>query len=143
MCIKNTKKRQKIQENMKASIVSMLQKDGYHVKTNLKYFNNVFGRMQTKYGKYTIDIFAYKGNNDILVVEFEDCVNILSRENENKWKYLISKPGLDLHIIVPFSCKEKAYIKSRIKNIPLEIHCDTDWKNIFEKCITNHLYDSK
>lgn len=122
----------KIQENLATSIVKTLQKNGYYVEKNLKYPGSIYRGTKTKYGKYVLDIFAYKGSNDILVIEFENCESILSRDNENKWKYLTSKPGIDLHIIVPLSCREKAYLTSRIKSIPVRIHDYNNWRNIFD-----------
>lgn len=131
--IKNIKTKEEIPRNMVIFIVSALQKEGYCVKTNLiKRSNGISGRISRKYGNYIPDIFAFRGVNDILVIEFETCASISSRENENKWKVLSSKPGLDFHVIVPPNCMEKAQFKSRIKNIPVKIHCINNWKNIFE-----------
>ncbi len=112
------------------SVVETLQKEGYSVKTNLqRYPNQIFGSIPIKFGKYTPDIFAFRGINDILVVEFENCIDIKSHECENKWKMLASKSCFNLHIIVPSCCKEKANLKSRIKNIPVTIHSINDWEN--------------
>lgn len=132
MYIKNNGMKTKIQENLATSIVKTLKKNGYYVEKNLKYPGNIHRGVRTKYGKYVLDIFAYRGSNDIVVIEFENCESILSPDNENKWKYLMSKPGIDLHIIVPLSCREKAYLKSRIKNISLGIHDYNSWRNIFD-----------
>lgn len=131
--IRNTKTGEEIPRNILASIVGTLQKDGYYVKTNLiNHPNRTSGRISRKYGNYIPDILAFRGTKDIMVIEFETCGSISSRENENKWKVISSKPGLDFHIVVPLKCMEKAQFKSRIKNIPVKIHCINNWKSIFE-----------
>ncbi len=131
--IKNIKVREEIPKNTVISIVNILQKEGYYVKTNItEGQNKISGRMFRKYGNYIPDIFAFRGINDIMVIEFETCASVSSPKNENKWKLLSSKPGLDFHIIVPFNCMEKARFKSRIRNIPVKIHCINNWEHIFE-----------
>ncbi|MEN4018752.1 MAG: hypothetical protein PQ975_05790 [Methanobacterium sp.] len=122
----------KIQENLTTSIVKTLKKNGYYVEKDLKYPGSIYRGTRTKYNKYVLDIFAYRGSNDIVVIEFENCESILSHDNKNKWKYLISKPGIDLHIIVPLGCREKVYLTRKIKNIPVRIHDYSNWRNIFD-----------
>lgn len=129
--INNIKTGEVIPRNIVMSIVDTLQKDGYYVKTHLLKRSHTC-RISGKYGIYTPHIFAFKGANDIRAIEFETCASISSHENENKWKVLSSKPGLDFHIIVPLNCMERAQFKSRIKNIPVKIHCIDKWKNIFD-----------
>lgn len=115
---------ERVPGKMVKSVVETLQKEGYSVKTNLqRHPNGILGGIPIKFGRYIPDIFAFRGINDILVVEFETCTDILSPEVENKWKFLSSKSCFNLHLIVPFGCKEKAYMKSRIKNIPVTVHC--------------------
>ncbi len=131
--IKNIAAREEIPRNMVTSIVNTLQKEGYYVKINItRGQNKTSGRMFRKYGNYIPDIFAFRGINDVMVIEFETCANISSPKNENKWKVLSSKPGLDFHVVVPLNCVEKARFKSRIKNIPVKIHCINNWESIFE-----------
>ncbi len=131
--IKTTRAREDIPRNTVTSIVNKLQKEGYHVKTNIMKGQNRIARgISRKYGSYTPDIFAFRGINDIMVIEFENCANISSHEIENKWKLFSSKPGLDFHIIVPLNCMEKARYKSRVRNIPVKVHCINNWKHIFE-----------
>lgn len=121
---------ERIRENVVKSMVNAFQKDGYHVKTKFRYPISLSKGIQTN-GKQVLDIFAYKGSDNRIVIEFENCTSILSHKNEIKWKSLISKPGLNLYLIVPCNCKEKAHFKSKIKNIPVEIYDYTNWKDIF------------
>ncbi len=130
--IKNKKTKENVSGSMVTSIRDTLQKEGYCVKTNFRYPNRISSPIPIKFGNYIPDIFAYKSINDIIIIDFENCGNILSSKNENKWKSLASKPGLDFHIIVPPCCREKAQLKSKIKNIPVKIHCANDWKNSLE-----------
>ncbi len=123
-------------EKMFKSVVEILQKEGYSVKTK-RHSGGISGRIPIKFGKYTPDIFAFRGINDIMVVEFENCTDILSHESENKWRLLSSKSGFDLHLIVPLCCKKKVYTKSRIKNIPVTIHCINDCHNSLKLAMKN------
>ncbi|MBI5680539.1 MAG: hypothetical protein HZC47_06595 [Methanobacterium sp.] len=129
----NNNKTEAIPRNVVTSIVNKLQKEGYCVKTNFKpHQNRSSNRIPTKYRSYAPNIFAFKEINKIVLIEFENSANILSSRNEQKWKILSSKPGLDFHIIVPHNCVEKAQIKSRIKNIPVKIHCINTWPDTLE-----------
>ncbi len=123
--------KEKVKENITTSIVKTLKNEGYNVKTNLKYGNGAYRGFQTKYRNHIVDIFAYKRCNDILMIELGRCPDILSSENENKWRSLLSKPGLDLHVIVPSRCKEKVYLKSKILDIPITIHDYNNWEGTF------------
>lgn len=130
--IKNSKI-EDVPKNVVTSIVSKLQKEGYSVKTNLTPQQNRISRViSLKYGSYAPDIFAFKGMNKTIAIEFENSTSIASYENEKKWKVLSSKPGLDFHVIVPPNCIEKAKVKSRIKNIPVKIHCIKTLQNTLE-----------
>lgn len=130
--IKNSKT-ESVPRSVVTSIVSKLQKEGYSVKTRINQCQNrIPCGVYPKYENYTPDIFAFKGMNNIVIIEFENSTSITSSENENKWKVLSSKPGLDFHVIVPSNCIKKAMIKSKIKNIPVNIHCIKTWKNTLE-----------
>lgn len=119
---------EKLGQNISIDMINLLKNEGYIVKKGIRYK----GYGKTKSSKYTLDIFAYKGINDIICIEFPECENILSRENENKWKSLIARPGLDLHLIVPPRCREKLYLKYKIKNIPMGIYDYNNYKDEFE-----------
>lgn len=113
------------------SVIYRLQKEGYCVKSSFKYPKKIPAAIPIRFGNYIPHIFAYKGMNDFIIVEFETCGNILSPKNENKWRALSSKSGLAVHLIVPLGCKEKAELKSKIKNIPVKIHCMNHWEDSF------------
>lgn len=130
--IKNGKNNENISSSIVTSIRDTLQKNGYCVKTNFRYPNRISSGLPIKFGNYIPDVFAYKSINDIVIIDFETCGDILSSKNENIWKSMAFKPGLDFHIIVPPCCREKAKLKSKIKNIPVKIHCTNDWKNSLE-----------
>ncbi|MGB9980096.1 hypothetical protein [Methanobacterium sp.] len=127
MFTKNMKIEEISKKNVKSFIYG-LQKEGYVVKSSMGHYSSNFN----KFGKYAPDIFAYKTSNDILIVEFETCSEIMSSKSEIKWRILCSKPGRNVHIVVPLCCKEKAIYKSRILNIPVNIHCLKDWKDSLE-----------
>jgi len=118
------------------SVVEILQKEGYSVKTK-KICGEISGKIPIKFGKYTPDIFAFREINDIIVVEFENCTNILSPEIESKWRLLASRSCIDLHLIVPSCCKEKVNMKNRIKNIPVTVHCINECHNSLKMAMEN------
>lgn len=120
------------------SIVETLQKEGYNVKTGFSSSpNKISGGVPIKFGKYTPDIFAFRGLNEILLVEFEICTNILSSDIENKWRLLSSKSRQNLHLIVPYGCKQKFENRSRVKNIPVTIHCINNCVDSFRNAMEN------
>lgn len=123
-------------DKMFKSVVGILQNEGYTVKSN-RSCGRLSGRIPVKFGKYTPDIFAFREINDIKVIEFENCTDILSSENENKWRLLSSKSCIDLHLVVPSCCKEKVNMKSRIKNIPVTVHCINDCYNSLKLAMEN------
>lgn len=114
-----------ISKNSVRPFIYKLQKEGYLVKSTIGHYNG----NSNKFRKCSPDIFAYKNSNDVIIIEFETCSDIVSSESENKWRMLCSKPGRNVHIIVPSCCKERAYYKSRILNIPVNIHCLNNWED--------------
>lgn len=127
----NMKIKSELPGNIAKSLVDTLQKEGYLVKRNFEYPNKILSNFDVKYPRYTLDIFAVK-RNDIMVIKYENCSDVLSNKNKKLWKGLSSKPGVNFHILVPPSCKEKAQIKSRMLNVPIKISCLDDWEDSFE-----------
>ena len=133
MCVKvgSTKTKGELPRNIAKSLVDTLQKEGYLVKRNFEYPNKILSNFDVKYPSYTLDIFAVK-RNDIIVIKYENCSDILSNKHKKLWKALSSKPSVNFHILVPSYCKEKAQIKSRMLNVPIKISCLDDWEDSFE-----------
>lgn len=138
MCVKagNIKTNGKLHGNITKSLVDTLQKEGYLVKRNFEYPNKISTNFDVKYPNYTLDIFAVK-KNDIVVIKYENCSDVLSNKNKKLWKALSSKPGVNFHILVPSYCKEKAQIKSRMLNVSIKILPLDDWKDSFESSLRN------
>ena len=122
--------------NIAKSLVGTLQKEGYLVKRNFKYPNRILSNFDVKYPSYILDIFAVK-RNDIMVIKYENCSDVLSNKNKKLWKALSSKPSVNFHILVPSYCKEKAQTKSRMLNVPVKILCLEDWEDSFESSLRN------
>lgn len=122
--------------NIAKSLVGTLQKEGYIVKRNFKYPTKISTNFDVKYRSYILDIFAVKRNN-IMVIKYENCFDVLSNKNKGLWRALSSKPGVNFHIMVPSYCKEKAQIKSRMLNVPVKILCLDDWKDSFKSSLKN------
>ena len=127
----NIKTKGELPGNIAKSLVDTLQKEGYLVKRNFEYPNKLSANFDVKYPSYTLDIFAVK-RNDIIVIKYENCSDVLSNKNKKLWKALSSKPTVKFHILVPSYCKEKAQVKSRMLNVPVKILCLNEWKNSFE-----------
>ena len=127
----NMKIKSELPGNIAKSLVDTLQKEGYLVKRNFEYPNKILSNFDVKYPSYTLDIFAVKRNN-IMVIKYEKCSDVLSNKNKKLWKALSSKPSVNFHILVPPCCKEKAQIKSRMLNVPIKISCLDDWEDSFE-----------
>ena len=138
MCMKagSTKTKGELPGNIAKSLVDTLQKEGYLVKQNFEYPNKILSNYNVKYPRYTLDIFAVK-RNDIMVIKYENCSDVLSNKNKKIYKALSFKPGVNFHILVPSYCKEKAQIKSSMLNIPVKILCLNDWKDSFESSLRN------
>ena len=138
MCMKagSTKTKGELPGNITKSLVDTLQKEGYLVKQNFEYPNKILSNYNVKYPSYTLDIFAVK-RKDIMVIKYENCSNVLSNKNKKIYKALSSKPGVNFHILVPSYCKKKAQIKSSMLNIPVKILCLNDWKDSFESSLRN------
>lgn len=129
--INNTKK-EGIPENITKSVIVTLQKEGYLVKRNVEYPNKISSTLPVKYRRYVLDIFAFKKVNDIVVIKYENCLDVLSNKNKKNWKALSAKPGVDFYMLVPSCCKEKAQLKIRMLNIPVKIICMNDLKDSFK-----------
>ncbi len=132
----NIKTNGELPRNIAKSLVDTLQKEGYLVKRNFEYPNKILSNFDVKYPSYTLDIFAVK-RNDIMVIKYENCSDVLSNKHKKLWKALSSKPGVNFYILVPFYCKEKAQIKSRMLNVPIKILCLDNWKDSFESSLRN------
>ena len=133
MCMRasSIKTKGELPVNIAKSLVGTLQKEGYLVKRNFEYPNKLSSNLDVKYPSYILDIFAVK-RNDIMVIKYENCSDVLSNKNKKLWKGLSSKPGVNFHILVPSYCKERAQIKSRMLNVPIKILCLDDWEDSFE-----------
>jgi hypothetical protein len=137
MCMRSSStKKGELPRNIAKSLVDTLQKEGYLVKRNFEYPNKISSNFDVKYPSYTLDIFAVK-RNDIMVIKYENCSDVLSNKHKRLWKALSSKPGVNFHILVPSYCSEKAQVKSRMLNVPVKILCLNDWKDSFESSLRN------
>ena len=123
-------------ENIAKSLVDTLQKEGYIVKRNFRYPHKISTNFDVKYQSYILDIFAVKRNN-IIVVKYENCFDVLSNKNKGLWRALSFKPRVNFHILVPSYCKEKTHVKSRMLNVPVKILCLDDWEDSFKSSLKN------
>ncbi|MGC9516526.1 MAG: hypothetical protein ACP5C3_02355 [Methanomicrobiales archaeon] len=118
-----TKFMAQVHDRLIRSVVKKLEKEGYSVQAD--HINHPNGKPKECRG-HSPDVRAIRGLEEILI-EVETCDTVLFN-NEHKWRRFSFKPGTKFYVIVPCNCREKAEIKKRIMNLPVEIRCgDLQW----------------